>query len=84
MDESIIQYEFTTEAIETYEGILTDLLSKWLREENKLDVLVSSFAFDGYGTITIDCYFSKESVGKAKDLANEFFDRLCIDYKLIE
>lgn len=84
MDNYILEYEFVGEAIERYENTITKLLSDWLKIENGLDVLVSSFVCNEYGLITIDCFFNKESVEKAKELSVQLFERLLIgNYNLI-
>lgn len=85
MDKNIIEFEFVGKAIEEHENTITDLLKKWLVVENGLDVIVTSFVSEGYGTIIIDCVFDGQHRMKALQLSIQLFEKLHIEeYNIIE
>ena len=84
MENDLLEFEFMGEGIEKFEDTVTDLLKKWLIDEHGLDVIVTSFVDDGYGTLIVDCSFDSNNKDKALILTKQLFNELHIkNYNLI-
>lgn len=79
MEESILTVELFGENIEQFEATINNLLDGWLRVENGLKVMVTSFFFEDYGTIMIDYEDDKKSLDKIKDLTDKLLKGLKIE-----
>lgn len=79
--EKLLVYEVNGFALESHKDKIVKLLEEWLNVKNKLDVVVTTFAFEEMGTINIDCYRMNKT-DSAKMLTEQLLNELNIEYTL--
>lgn len=77
----LLTYEVNGEALLKNEDKVINLLKGWLIDKNKLDVVITSFATEEFGSINIDCNWL-DGTEKVRKLTEQFFDELGIVYQL--